>query len=251
VGAALTLSAQQAVQTPATALNRPSALLNPFLAPVSGVPVTATFVIKMEWPHGYGGTETFGSTFQVARDSRGRISHELREFVPASSAGAPPLLGVVLFDPHTSTSHTIDPANRTDVESQVHLPTDSLSASSIAQAVDLGRKKISGLEVKGIRRTLRSQTKLSLARQPWQTSDESWYSNDLHMIVSERRTNPLAGVMVISMEEIDRHEPPAELFQVPQGCRLIRRNGRAFSSFARPAWSITPPDQDGNITGAW
>jgi len=39
LAAVLTLSAQQAPQTPAAALCRPSALLNPFLEPVSGVPV--------------------------------------------------------------------------------------------------------------------------------------------------------------------------------------------------------------------
>ena len=254
VAAALTLSAQQPSQAPATALCRPSALLNPFLAPVAGAPVTATYLIKIEWPHVLGSTETLGSTFQVARDSRGRISHELRELVPAFSAGAPPLYGVVLYDPRTQMSQTIDPANRTDVELQLHLPPRALSASSIAEVEDLGRKTISGLDVEGVRRSLRSRAKLSLATQPWQTSDESWYSNDLHMIVSERRTNPLGGMMVITMAEIDRHEPPDALFQVPQGYRVIRPKTQLFTSFVGGGqpWAIPGPDYDPNdIDGAY
>jgi hypothetical protein len=258
VAAVLTLGAQQGPQTPATALCRPSALLNPFLAPVSGEPVTVTYVIKIERPQFDGSTEALDSTFQVARDSKGRISHELRERVPTSTAGAPSLLGVVLYDPRTQMSKTIDPASRTDVELQVqlHPPTVSLqsptvSVSSTAEVEDLGWKTISGLDVKGVRQTWGGPGQLSLAGQPLQTSDESWYSNDLHMIISERRTTPLGVVGEITMSEIDRHEPPASLFKVPQGYRVIRRKGHAFTSFAGTAWSITPPDQDGNITGAW
>jgi hypothetical protein len=259
LAAVLTLSAQQAPQIPATVLCRPSALLNPFLAPVSGEPVTVTYVIKIERPQLDGSIETLDSTFHVARDSRGRISRELRERLPASSAGARPLLGVVLYNPRTRMSQTIDTANRTDVELQVQLHSPAVSlqatvpASNRARIEDLGRKSISGLDVKGDRETWKDPAQLSPARQPSQSSIESWYSNDLHMIVSERRTTPLGVVVTIALSEIDRHEPPAALFKVPQGYRVIRPKSQVYShtGFAGDAWSITPPDQDGNITGAW
>jgi hypothetical protein len=72
------------------------------------------------------------------------------------------------------------------------------------------------------------------------------------MIVSERRTNPLGGVVVITVSEIDRHEPPASLFKVPQGYRVIRPKRQVFTRVSSGnTWSIRPPDQAGNITGAW
>jgi hypothetical protein len=247
VAAVFTLSAQQAPQEPAAALFRPNDLLTPFLAPVSGAPVTATFVIVTEWTRGDGSTETLGSTFQVARDSGGRISHELRKLEPAAFTGAPPLLGVVLYNPRTETSQTIDPVNRTDVELTDRLPNDTLSGYGGEEIVDLGRKMIAGLDVTGVRRTWRVPVGLSLTGQPSQTSDESWYSNRLHMIVSERRTDPLGGVVVITVSGIDRQRPPASLFKVPQRYQVIRKKRPANTHIARgESWSIRPPEYDPN-----
>ncbi len=249
----LTLNGQQVPPKSATALSRFNALLNPFLGPVSGVPVTATFVVTVKRWQLDGSLETLDSTFEVARDSRGRLSHELRKLVPASFTGAPPLVGVVLYDPHTKTSQLIDLSTRTDVEVQDDLPTDTLSASNIAilsriaKIEDLGTKTISGLKVKGVRSTWKVPAEFSLTGQPSKTSIESWYSNDLHMIVSERRVNPLGGVVVITLSEIDRQEPAATLFKAPQGYEVIRLKRQVRSYLARDdAWSITPPDYDPN-----
>jgi hypothetical protein len=251
--ALLTLHAQQHPPKPATVPSRFNILLNPFLGPVSGAPVTATFTIDVKWWRVGGDIETLDSMFQVARDSRGRISHELRRLVPASSTGAPPLVGVVLYDPRNKTSQTIDQATRTDIELQGDLPTDTLSASNIttlsriAEIEDLGEKTISGLEVKGVRCTWKGPAQASLTGQPSQTSIESWYSNDLHMIVSERRVIPLKGVVTITLSEIDRHEPPAGLFTAPRGYQVIRLKRPVLTRRAQDeSWSITPPDYDPN-----
>jgi hypothetical protein len=256
--ALLTLNAQRLPPETATAPSRFNVLLNPFLGPVSGAPVTATFAINVKWWRVGGDIETLDSTFQVARDSRGRISHELRRLVPASSTGAPQLVGVVLYDPRTKTSQTIDQATRTDVELQSELPADTLSASNlatlsrIAEIEELGEKTNSGLEVKGVRCTWKAQNQASLTGQASQTSIESWYSNDLHMIVSERRVIPLQGVVSITLSEIDRHEPPAGLCTAPQGYQVIRLKRQVLTRQVRPglaqdgSWSITPPDYDPN-----
>jgi hypothetical protein len=247
VAAVLTVGAQQAAQERSAALFRPNALLTPFLAPVSGAPVTATFVVVTKWTRSDGSTETLGCTFQVARDSNGRISHELRKLEPASFTGEPPLLGVVLYDPRSETNQTIDPINRTDVELQDRLPNDTLSGYGGEEIVELGRKTIAGLDVTGVRRTWRVPVGLSLTGQPSQTSYESWYSNRLHMIVSERRTDPLGGVVMITVSGIDRQRPPESLFKAPQGYLVIRKKRSINTRMARgDNWSITPPDYDPN-----
>lgn len=173
--------------------------------------------------------------------------------LPASFTGAPPFVGVVLYDPSTKTSQTIDHAARTDVELQGDLPADTLSPSNIAtlsgiaEIEDLGEKRISGLEVRGVRCTWKAPAQASLTGQPSQTSIVSWYSNDLHMIVSEQRVNSLGGVVAITLSKIDRHEPPALLFKAPQGYQAIRLKRLVRTSLAQDgSWTITPPDYDPN-----
>ena len=247
--AVLTLSAQRIPQ--ATALCCPSALMSPFLAPISGVPVTATFTISEERPESNGSTDKLRSTFKAARDSKGRISRELREFVSTPFAGAPSLLGEVLYDPHTQMSQTIDAMDKTDVEIEVglHPPVVSgekpVSASGRVQIDDLGTKTIFGFNARGIRETWNSSGQLSAGR-PSQFSVESWYSDDLHMIVAERRTNPLGRVVVITLSSIDRQRPAASLFKVPKGYWVIRQKQHTVTTFVGNTWLIPAPDYDPN-----
>jgi len=252
VAAVLTLSAQQAPQKPATAASRSIALQNPFLAPVSGSPVTATFVIDTERTRPDGSTEALSGTFQVARDSSGRISHELRELEPPSSAGESPSQGAVLYDPRTHLSQTIDGANRTDVEREIRLPVNwFLTAAGTSEFEELGRKTIAGVEVKGVRRTWRAPAQLSPTGQPARTSIETWFSDRLHMTVSERRTNPDGSVVSVIASQIDRQQPTASLFKAPQGYQVVRLKPLVFYSAPLSAhlgngWSGIPPDYDPN-----
>lgn len=247
------LIAQQMPQKPAIGLCRPNALLNPFVAPVSNEPVTVTYVVKTERLQPDGDIETQGRSFQVARDAKGRISHELGERVQASSVREAPMVGMVLYDPRTQLSQTIDPANRTDVEVQIqlHAPgglleTATVSASGNPKIEDLGRKTISGLNVMGVRETWRGPVQPYSGGQPSQTSVERWYSNDLHMIVFERRITPLGIVVMTAVSQIDRRAPDSALFKVPQGYRVIRPKKQVLTRFAPATWAITPPDYDPN-----
>jgi hypothetical protein len=245
------LTAQQMPQKPAIGLCRPNALLNPFVAPVSGEPVTVTYVIKTERLRPDGDIETQGHSFQVARDSKGRISHELGARPPASSVA--PMVGMVLYDPRTQMSQTIDPANRTDVQVQIQLhppgrllETAAVSASGNPKIENLGTKTISGLSVMGVRETWRGPVQPYSGGQPSQTSFERWYSNDLHMIVFERRITPLGIVVMTAVSQIDRREPDSALFKVPQGYRVIRPKRQVLTRFAAATWAIRPPDYDPN-----
>jgi hypothetical protein len=248
VAAVLTLSGQQAPQKPAMAASRSIALQNPFLAPVSGTPVTATFVINTERTRPDGSTEALGATFQVARDSGGRISHELRELKPPSSAGESPSQGAVLYDPRTHLSQTIDDAKRTDVEREIRLPVNwFLTADGTAEFEELGRKTIAGVKVRGVRRMWRAPGQFSPTGQPWQTSIETWFSDRLHMTVSERRTNPDGSVVSVIASQIDRQQPAASLFKAPLGYQVVRLKPLVFyRGHVGTGWTGIPPDYDPN-----
>jgi hypothetical protein len=161
------------------------------------------------------------------------------------------MVGMVLYDPHAQMSQTIDPANRTDIEVQIQLQPPSglleiaaVSATGNPKIENLGRKTISGLNVTGVRETWKGPVQPYSGGQPSQTSFERWYSNDLHMIVFERRTTPLGVVVTTAMSEMDRREPPVSLFKVPPGYHVIRPKRQDLTHFAADTWSITPPDYD-------
>jgi len=248
VAGVLTLSAQQAPKQPQTAASRSIALQSPFLAPVSGSPVTARFVINTERSRPDGSTEALGATFQVARDSSGRISHELRGLEPPTSAAESPSQGAVLYDPRTHLSQTIDDANRTDVEREIRLPVNwFLTAAGTSEFKNLGSKTIAGVKVRGTRRTWRASAQFSQTGQPSQTSIDTWFSDRLHMTVSERRTNPDGSVVSVIASQIDRQQPAASLFEAPQGYQVVRLKPLVFySAPLGSGWSGIAPDYDPN-----
>jgi hypothetical protein len=90
--ALLVLHAQQTPQKSAAARPLRIALIAPNIPPVSGIPVSAEYVIQTEQPPAGWRSETWHSTTLVARDPNGRIRHELHEYVPTSFTKNPPLL---------------------------------------------------------------------------------------------------------------------------------------------------------------
>ena len=60
--------------------------------------------------------------------------------------------------------------------------------------------------------------------RPLKTSTERWYSNELHIMVLMKRSDPREGDTVSQYTNIARGEPNAALFQVPAGYTI--RDGR-------------------------
>lgn len=251
--AVLTFTVRQAQPQSVVGPTPPNALLSPFVAPVAHLPLTATFVLKVERPQANESAQSIGCTFQVARDATGRISRELRGLVPASSAEAPPLFGTVLYNPHSHMSQTIDPVHRTDVKLPMDLPTDIFTVSPPAETQGLGVKTIDGLKITGVRRTWKIPARLSPTGKRLQTVDERWYSKDLRMVVLERRFNLLGGVVRITLSAIDRGNPSASLFEAPTGYRVIVKKSLVNTSGGPPGdlLSIPSADSDPNLSGAW
>lgn len=240
IGAALlTLDAQQASQEPAVSSSRSLAYLAPFVPSVAGAPFMATFAIRTEQPGADGSTEALQSMTKVVRDSSGRVRHELRELEPPSG-GEAPLVAVVLSDPPARIVHTLDPVHRIDSRRQFDASRQGVSAAAgTAEGEDLGIRTINGLKVKGVRRTWRIPSRLDAAGQPVQAADETWYSDELQMIVLETRSDSSGRVMTVSMSQLDRHEPPASLLRVPEGYSQTVNVGRTSNM-----WPTMPPDYD-------
>jgi hypothetical protein len=238
----LALQAQQTAQKPTVYIARPFAYLLPSVPTVSGAPVTATFAVRLERPLAGGGARSLKSMTLVARDSDGRIRRELHEYVPESTSGEPRLICMVLDDPRSRTRQVLDPILRSDSKQSLMAVSRSSSTSGSATTEDLGSKIIDGLEVQGARRTWTIPSQLDDSGQPVQVVEETWFSNQLQMIVSQRRTDSFGRLMTITMSHFDRGEPAASLFKAPHGYGARGRGQVPGSSGS--TWSTTPPDYD-------
>jgi hypothetical protein len=234
------LQAQQIPQKSPAARPLRIALIAPYIPPVSGLPVSVEYVIQSEHLPAGGRSEAWHSSTLVARDSDGRIRHELHDHVPASFTKEPPLLCVVLLDPVARLIHTLDPVLQTDDRQWLHASHLKPFDAGASGGENLGTRTIDGLEVKGERREWTSRPRPGAQGQPVHVLDETWYSNELQLVVLEQQTNSSGGVLTISLSHLDRSEQPASLFTVPHGYHVLTPN----TFFSGPGWGSPIPGAD-------
>jgi hypothetical protein len=193
-----------------------------FVTPIPGIPVTATVLIQNERPTSDGSVEIQRTINFIGRDSSGRIHNERRSLVPNSFHGRPRLIEVRIFDPQTRINTFYNLA--THVARQQVLPEplkDVNRFNSQARVEELGSNVLDGLEAKGTRRTTTIQANRSGTGAPVEVVDECWYSEDLHLNLLVRRTDPRSGVQTVTLKDIKREEPPQEFFEVPQDYKIV------------------------------
>lgn len=114
----------------------------------------------------------------------------------------------------------VDPAN--DVEA----PSITIAARPpmIAEPFDgdvktetLEPKQIEGLRVEGTRTTMTLPAGAVGNVLPIEIVSERWYSLELKIVLYTRRSDPRFGETIYRLTNIDRSEPPPDLFKMPQG----------------------------------
>lgn len=80
---------------------------------------------------------------------------------------------------------------------------------------DLGVQQINGVAAKGKRVTHTIPANTFGNQLPIITVTETWYSPDLQMVVESKRDDPRFGETTFNLKNIQKGEPPADLFQVP------------------------------------
>jgi hypothetical protein len=84
-----------------------------------------------------------------------------------------------------------------------------------ATVEDLGTQQINGVTATG-KRTTRTIPANTIGNQlPIVSTDETWYSPDLKTVVESKHDDPRFGESTFSLTNIQKGEPPADLFQVP------------------------------------
>jgi hypothetical protein len=196
--------------------------------------------VDRTWPDG--STEVRRTINLIGRDSQGRTHNEVRRLMPEYFHGSPELMSIRIFDPLTRIRTTCLPAQR--VASQLWIPPQqpkpaAAPTNTAVKIDDLGTTTMNGLPAKGTRRTV---TIYGGRDGPIQVEDEEWYSADLHLNLLVRHSDPRFGVQTIGISNLKRQDPPASMFQIPSGYKIIEASqAPAASSPPQPAGELAQP----------
>ena len=206
---------------------------------VPRAPFSATLVLESQriWPDG--SSQIRRTINLIARDAQGRTHNETRRLMPEYFHGSPELMSVRIFDPLTHIRIVYDPALH--IARRQFVPKEPSTTALPNPSVgiqDLGTTTLNGLQARGTRRTEIVPDYKSETGETVKIEDETWYSQDLHLNLLIRHSDSRVGVETVGVSNLKREEPPASMFQVPPGYRILN---------ATPAQSSTfPPKPTGN-----
>jgi hypothetical protein len=98
---------------------------------------------------------------------------------------------------------------------------DNAPAPAKPQKERLEPQVIEGVQALGTRTTLTIPAGEFDNEQPLVITHEEWYAPDLHMIVLMKHNDPRFGVTEFRLTNISRGEQSPELFQLPQGYKVV------------------------------
>lgn len=209
-------------------------------APFSGVAVTESTQTLSDGNHIARKTQS-----NVFRDGQGRIRKEvtLSGFGPLAASGEPKSF-VVINDPVAKTSFVLHPDSKVAekmsggrrgmkgmgkggaFEEKMQARQEEEIASGNLKKEDLGTQVIGGVSVQGTRMTRTIPAGQIGNEKPILIVHETWFSNDLQIVVMSKRSNPWGGETKYTLTNIQRTEPSAELFAVPSDFTV--KAGRPF-----------------------
>ena len=173
------------------------------------------------------------NTIRQWRDSDGRTRAEYS----LSSIGGPQPLEVhttvtVIDDPAVGERYMLRPGAKVALTMPIVACRSSVPVSEpeligpprpanlpmrVSAPVRLGERKLDGETVAGSRIEATIPAGALGNEQPIKMSAEQWYGKDLQVVVEATYKDPRSGETRYKLSDIDRAEPDASLFQVPDG----------------------------------
>ncbi|GAC1662605.1 MAG: hypothetical protein NVS9B4_16520 [Candidatus Acidiferrum sp.] len=216
---------------------------------VTGAPFSATAISESTQTLSDGNHIARKSEGNLYRDSQGRFRREvtLPAIGPLAATGKPKSF-ISIHDPVAGTNIVLEPEHKVarkipllgkgpghgpeagpsgetviskrQVQELGKLNEDvvfrtMVGANENLKTEDLGTQTIEGVAAKGTRRTRTIPAGEIGNEAPIRIVSESWYSNDLQMVVRSKRSDPRFGESTYSLTNIQRQEPAASLFTVP------------------------------------
>src|SRR5436190_11927769 len=193
---------------------------------VPGAPFSAVAVQETNQTLADGNHITRKSRVNLFRDGQGRFRKEvtLSGFGPLAASGQPKSF-VVINDPVANASFVLHPETKAaekmgrpvhgmkgpmkgDIKGKMAAREQEEIASGNLKKEDLGTQTIAGVSAQGTRLTRTIPAGQIGNEKPIVIVRETWFSNDLQMVVMSKRTNPWSGESTYTLTNILRTEPP-------------------------------------------
>ena len=223
-------------------------------APFSGVAVTESTQTLADGNH-----ITRKTHSNVFRDSQGRVRKEvtLSGFGPMAASGEPKSF-VVINDPVAKANFVLHPDTKVAermghadrgmkgmakggaFKEKIQARQEEEIAAGNLKKEDLGTQVIGGVSAQGTRVTRTIPAGQMGNEKPILIVHETWFSNDLQMVVMSKRTNPMGGTTTYTLTNIQRTEPAAALFAVPSDF-TVQKGGMGMHGRKRLNQAPMPP----------
>jgi len=228
-------------------------------APFSGVAVTESTQTLADGNH-----ITHKTQSNVFRDSQGRVRKEIAfsGFGPMAASGEPKSF-VVISDPVAKSNFVLHPdtkvaeqmghaghemkglARGSAFEEKMQARQEAEIAAGTLKKEDLGTQVIGGVSTQGTRLTHTIPAGQIGNEKPILVVHETWFSNDLQIVVMSKRSNPMGGTTTYTLTYMQRTEPAASLFVVPSDY-TVKQGGpgkRGMGEFKQGA-PMPPPSEN-------
>ena len=194
---------------------------------VTGAPYSADVSNQSVQTLSDGNTVQHSTTGHIARDSMGRTySQETITGGPFGQGG--PVVVTFINDPVAGYSFMLNANTKVATRRAIPKPSSGTPPtagwangprrprdSANVVTSDLGTQTIAGVNAQGKSVTHTVRAGAMGNAQPIISTNETWYSPDLQVIVLAKRKDPRMGQSTYSLTNIQRAEPAAALFQVP------------------------------------
>jgi hypothetical protein len=200
---------------------------------VTGAPYSATVTNTTTKTLADGNVIQHTTTGTVARDSQGRTYSQ--ETITGMFGQSGTKVMTFISDPVAGYVYTLDADTKTAIRRPLHTPGEHMPSTesgstrrfsnNAAEAgganhpnvvtADLGSQVVNGVTATGKTMTHTIPAGQMGNEKPIVSTTETWYSPDLHVVISSKRTDPREGTSAYALTNITRTEPSAALFTVP------------------------------------
>jgi hypothetical protein len=227
-------------------------------APFSGVAISESTQTLADGNHITRKTQS-----NLFRDSQGRVRKEvtISGFAPAASRA--PNAFVVISDPVANANFVLHPDTKVAekmgrrfrgvkelgngaMKDKWKAREEQEIASGNLKREDLGTQTIAGLSAQGTRVTHTIPAGQVGNEKPILIVHETWFSNDLQLVIMSKRSNPWIGETTYTLTNIQRTEPAAGLFAVPADFAVKEGGPGRHGGMGKFKQGATSPPPAGN-----
>ena len=227
-GAAFTAGAEDVPMCPATPLVAVTAGSSSNVRLVTGAPYSALGTSETVITLANGSRVVRQNLIRQWRDSDGRTRSEISLSTLGGSSGDSPQVELnttvtVIDDPAARLRYVLQPGEKVALTIPiVPCRTDASAREpdlSVGPPVTLGERRLDGETVAGRRIEATIPAGAMGNSQPIRMSAEQWYGKDLQVVIEATYRDPRTGETRYRLSDIDRAEPDASLFKVPNNYR--------------------------------